>query len=67
MSDQSFLNHFGGVRIVEVAAGTEIVDPKTGNKAVVDDEHGVHLNGVMYLTAKNFEALKRAVPAKDSE
>lgn len=45
---------FQGIRIAQVAPGTTI----DGN--VVDDEHGVHSPGrnCVYVTAKNYEAIK---------
>ena len=46
-------------RIIVVEPGTEIEDPKTGEKMAVDDNTAVGLGRDLYVTEATYESLKR--------
>lgn len=57
---------FGSTTVVPVDPGTEITDPVTGEKATVTDEEAIRLDGTIYVTPKQFEAIKaRTVPVEE--
>ncbi|NBJ13362.1 hypothetical protein [Microvirga arsenatis] len=47
-----------GTQIIEVEPGYEAKDPITGETAIVDDEHAVSVGRTIFVTMKNYEAIK---------
>ncbi len=50
-----------GTQIIEVEPGYVAKDPITGQTAVVDDEHAVSVGRTIFVTKKNFDALRAKV------
>lgn len=46
-----------GLSIVQVEPGT-VIENEHGHKLTVTDDSAVHKGGAVYLTSKNYEALK---------
>ena len=49
-----------GTQIIEVEPGYVAKDPITGETAIVDDEHAVSVGRTIFVTKKNYAAIKAA-------
>jgi len=49
---------FGAMRVMEVDAGTDVTDERTGETITVDDETAAVKGRVIFCTKKMYEAIK---------